>query len=179
MRRPPLVERAHECAERLGFERSCSDADGALLHVLASRRGLVRAGEIGTAAGVGAAWIASALHPGVPFVTCERDPLLVEEARRLFAADPDVHVLEGDWREVMPAQAPFDLLFVDGGHAKDVIETVLGLVVPGGTIVMDDFFLVPFDEPDPRRNRWLEHPEVVSLQVWTTPERRAVLAVRR
>ena len=69
--KPPLVVRAQALAAELGFEKSCTDEDGALLHVLAGRRGLLRAGEIGTGAGVGAAWIVSALSPGTPFVTVE------------------------------------------------------------------------------------------------------------
>lgn len=179
MRLPPLVARAQAAAAALEFERSCTDEDGALLHLLAARRGLLRVGEIGTGAGVGTAWLASALRPGVPLVTCDPDGRLVASARELFAGDPDVHVLHGDWRDVLPSEAPFDLLFADGGRSKDDPDAVLGLLAPGGTVVMDDFFLVPPDEPDPRRDRWLEHPEVVATQVWTTPERRAIVAVRR
>lgn len=175
---PPLVARAHELAAELGFERSCTDEDGALLHVLAARHGLTRAGEIGAGTGVGAAWIVSALAPGTPFVTVELDPTLAAAAARLFAGDPDVTVLQGDWRDVLPAEAPFDLLFVDGPPAKDDPEAVLGLVAPRGTIVMDDFTWDP-DEPDPRRDRWLGHPELTAVEVWTAPGRRAIVATRR
>jgi hypothetical protein len=44
---------------------------------------------------------------------------------------------------------------------------------------MDDFFLVPPAEPDPRRDRWLEHPELVCVDVATDPPRRMLVAVRR
>ena len=44
---PPLVVRARGVAEALGFSGSCTDEDGALLHVLAARRGILRVGEIG------------------------------------------------------------------------------------------------------------------------------------
>jgi predicted O-methyltransferase YrrM len=178
MRTPPLVDRARALAARVGFERSCTDEDGALLYVLAARGGLRRVGEIGTGAGVGTAWLASALPPGTAVVTVEVDEARALAAAELFAGDPDVTVHHGDWREVMPAEAPFDLLFVDGGRAKDAPDEVLGLVAPRGTIVMDDFTWDPA-EADARRDRWLEHPEVDAIEVWTTPGRRAIVAVRR
>jgi predicted O-methyltransferase YrrM len=170
---PPLVVRALALADALGFTKSSLPEDGALLHVLAGRRGVERAGEIGTGAGVGAAWIVSALPPGVPFFTCEPDPALAASAAELFADDPNVTVFAGPWREVLPAEAPFDLLFVDGGLVDDVV----GLLAPGGTAVLDDFW---FDvaEPDPRRDAWLRHPRLAAVEVWVTPQRRAIVAVR-
>lgn len=178
MRAPPLVARARALALELGFEKSCTDEDGALLHVLASRGALRRVGEIGTGAGVGTAWLASALPPGTPLATAERDEELAAAASRLFADDPDVTVHHGDWRDVLAAEAPFDLLFVDGGDAKDAPDDVLGLVAPRGTIVMDDFTWDP-GTPDERRDGWLTHPEVAAIEVWTAPGRRAIVAVRR
>ncbi len=147
------------------------------MHVLAGRRGLVRVGEIGTGAGVGAAWIVSALKPGTPFVTVELDRRLATAASALFADDPDVNVLSGSWAGVMPPQAPFDFLFADGGHAKDEPDEILGLVAPGGTVVMDDFTWDPA-EPDPRRDSWLSHPGVAAVEIWTAPGRRAIVATK-
>jgi predicted O-methyltransferase YrrM len=178
VKEPPLVARARALAAEHGFAKSCAPEDGALLHVLAGRRGILRAGEIGTGVGVGAAWIVSALPPGTGFVTAEADPHLASVAAALFADDPDVTVLEGDWRRVLPAEAPFDLLFADGGRAKEDPDAVIGLVAPGGTIVMDDFTW-PHAAPDPRRDAWLGHPEVSAVEVWTAPGRRAILATRR
>ena len=63
-------------------------------------------------------------------------------AARLFADDPDVHVLAGPWRDAPPAQAPFDLLFYDGGRKQfpeEEGEAVVELLAPGGTVVLDDF----------------------------------------
>lgn len=68
---PPLVARAEALAAISGFEKSCLPEVGALLHVLAARRGLLRAAEIGAGCGVGSAWIVSALAPGTPFFTVE------------------------------------------------------------------------------------------------------------
>jgi predicted O-methyltransferase YrrM len=174
--RPPLVRRAHALAEELGFSRSCRDEDGALLHVLAGARGVRRAGEIGTGAGVGTAWIASALAPGVPLVTVESDATLAAAASDLFAADHDIRVLAGGWRDLLPAEAPFDLLFVDGGKAKANPE-VVGLLAPGGTAYIDD--LTPGRiGPDPVRELWLGHPDLVSVEVVVSPEEAVVVAVR-
>jgi predicted O-methyltransferase YrrM len=175
---PPLVERAQALAARLGFERSCLDQEGMLLHLLAARRGVERAGEIGTGVGVGAAWIVSALDPAVTFVTVELDWRRAEAASTLFAEDRNVRVLSGSWRELMRPQAPFDLLFVDCGDAKDDPEAVVGLLTPGGTAVLVDF---RFDTglPDERRDPWVTHPDLLAAQLWVTCERPAIVAVRR
>jgi predicted O-methyltransferase YrrM len=178
METPPLVLRALALAEAHGFEKSCRPEDGALLHVLAARRGTARAAEIGTGAGVGAAWIVSALPPQVRFFTAETDPELAARAAELFADDPCVTVLAGAWRDSLPAEAPFDLLFVDASDAKDDPDAVVGLLSPGGTAVLDDFWHDPA-EPDPRRDGWLDHPLLSTIELWVTRERRALVAVRR
>ena len=68
---PPLVDRARSLAAQLGFEKSCRDDVGRLLHVLAARRGVERAAEAGGGTGLGTARIASALEPGVPLFTAD------------------------------------------------------------------------------------------------------------
>ncbi|MDX6490271.1 MAG: hypothetical protein QOD43_516 [Gaiellaceae bacterium] len=171
---PPLVERA------LPFERSCIPEVGRLLHVLAGQRGRARVGEIGTGTGVGAAWMVSALPPGVPFVTVELDADRAAAASRLFADDENATVLHGDWHELMPPQAPFDLLFYDGGgkqHPEVDGDAVIRLLAPGGTVVLDD--LTPGrPSPDPVRDFWLEHPELASIELLTTPKTAAILGIR-
>ena len=178
METPPLVERALALAAEHGFERSCRPEDGALLHVLAARRGITRAAEIGTGAGVGAAWIVSALPPQTPFFTAELDPGLAAGVADLFADDPNVTVSAGPWRASLPPEAPFDLLFVDADDAKDDVDAAIGLLAPGGTVVLDDFWLDPA-LPDPRRDAWLQHPLLTTIELWVTPERRTLVAVRR
>ena len=178
METPLLVGRALALAEAQGFEKSCTPEDGALLHVLASRRGIARAAEIGTGAGVGAAWIVSALPPRTPFFSAELDPELAARAAELFTSDPNVTIVAGPWRESLPSAAPFDLLFVDAPDAKDDVEAVIGLLAPGGTAVLDDFWADPA-LPDPRREAWLRHPLLTAIELWVTPERRALVAVRR
>ena len=173
---PALVGRALSLAARLGFDRSCRPEVGRLLHVLAARRGVRRAAEIGTGCGVGAAWILAALDPAVPFFTVELDAARACAAADLFRDDPNAHVLHGDWRRVLPAEAPFDLVFVDGGKAKADGEEVLALLAPRGTAVIDD--LSPdWPRPDPVRDFWLGHPELVAAEILTTRDTAAIVAV--
>lgn len=175
---PPIVARARAAASGLGGEDSSRDADKRLLHVLAARRGVARAAEIGTGAGVGTAWIASALEPGVPLFTAEPDPRRAAAARALFADDPDVHVLEGDWRDVLPSEAPFDVVFVEGGRAQDELDAVLGIAAPGATLVLDDLSR-DRARSDPRRALWLGDPRVVAVEVGTGGSACAIVAVVR
>lgn len=164
---PPLVERALELSELAGFTRSCSPETGRLLQVLAGQRGRTRVAEIGTGCGVGSAWILSALDPAVAFVTVELDRQRALEAAELLSGDENAKVVEGDWRKVLPAEAPFDLLFADGGRAKHH-EQVLDLLAPGGSLFLDD--LTPGHEGrDPVRELWLDHPRLLAVEVQISP----------
>ena len=173
------MTRALELERRLGFTHSSIPEVGRLLHVLAAQRGRTRVGELGTGCGVGAAWIVSALPPTIPFVTVEVDPTLAEAAAELFAEDENVTVLQGDWHELMPTEAPFDLLFLDSGkqHPEVDGQDVVGLLAPGATIVMDD--LTPGRPgPDPVREFWLNHPQIAALEILTTPGTAAIVGTR-
>jgi predicted O-methyltransferase YrrM len=172
---PPLVVRAEELAGRHGFTRSCEPEVGRLLHLLAAQRGRVRVGEIGTGVGVGAAWMVSALPPEVPFVTVELDDERWAAAAELFREDGHVRVLHGDWRELLPPEAPFDLLFVDSGPSK-ADPGLVGLVAPGGTVVLDD--LTPGRTDDPVRDLWLGHPDLAATELLVTPAMAVIVAVR-
>ncbi len=172
---PPLVRRALDLERELGFERSCAPEVGRLLHVLAAERGRGRVAEIGTGAGVGAAWIVSALPPQTPFLTAELDPVRAAAARGLFRDDPNVRVLEGDWRETLPPEAPFDLLFYDAAKAlrpEEDGELAAGLLAPGGLAVLDDLTA-------PVREFWLGRADLAATEVLTAPGAAAILAVRR
>ncbi len=176
---PPIVERALALAAARGFTRSCMAEVGALLHVLAARRGILRPGEIGTGCGVGAAWIVSALAPGVAFFTAEIDPDQAAATRELFAQDEAVTVLSGDWRETLPLEAPFDFLFLDAAKQRPDLdgEATLALLTPGATIVLDD--LTPGRTgTDPVRDFWLTHPDLVATELLLTPKSAAIVAVK-
>lgn len=178
METPPLVRRALALAQAHGLDESCRPEVGALLHVLAARRGTARVAEIGTRAGVAAAWIVSALPPQVPFFSAEPDPVLAARAAELFSDDPSVTVIPGPWRESLPPEAPFDLVVVGAGDAKDDADAVVGLLAPGGTAVLDDVWHEP-SPPDARRDAWLHHPLLSTIELWVRPGRRALVAVRR
>lgn len=180
MESPPLVERALRLAAELGFANSSSPETGRLLHVLAGTRGRTRVGEIGTGTGVGTAWIVSALDPSVSVVTVELDERRAAAAADLFAADENVRVLQGDWHEAMPPEAPFDLLFYDGGgkqHPERDGDDVVSLLAPRGLVVMDD--LTPGGpEPDPVRAFWLGHPELAAAELRVSEREAVIVAVR-
>jgi predicted O-methyltransferase YrrM len=172
---PPLVQRAHALAESLRFGRSCSPEAGRLLQVLAGQRGRTRVGEIGTGCGVGAAWILSALAPEVPFVTVERDEGRAAAVAELLSEDDQARVLLGSWTEVLPPEAPFDLLFADGGRSKEH-GALVALLAPGGTLVLDD--LTPGRPgPDPARELWLRHPRMAAIEVQLSLREAAIVAV--
>jgi len=194
---PPLVRQALEAAQRQGFEHSCIPEVGRLLGVLASHVGHGVVGEIGTGAGVGAAWMLSHLAATTRFVTVEADAERAAAARDLFRDQPNARVIHGDWRGIL-AHGPFDLLFVDAGPAKAspdkptegveaaeaAAETILRALRPGGMVVMDD--LCPEDywpreqrgRPDPVREFWLNDARVNATEVLTTPRTMAILATR-
>jgi predicted O-methyltransferase YrrM len=174
---PPLVDRALALAGRLGFERSCSPEAGRLLRVLAGQRGRTRVCEIGAGCGVGAAWILSALPPEVPFLTVELDEERAAAVAELLSEDPEARVLQGDWAALLPAEAPFDLLFADGGgQATKTDPGLLELLAPGGTLVLDD--LTPGRTgPDPVRELWLGHPRLAALELQLSAREAAIVAV--
>jgi predicted O-methyltransferase YrrM len=142
-----------------------------LLRVLAAGR---RCAETGTAFGEGAAAIASVAES---LVTVERDAERAAIAANRLATFGNVELLVGDWREHLPGRAPFDFLFFDAGkfdEAADAIE----LVAPGGLLLKDD--LTPGRPgPDPVRELLFDHPELIAVEVLTTPQTAAIVATRR
>jgi predicted O-methyltransferase YrrM len=170
---PPLVEQALALAERAGFEKSCSAETGRLLQLLASQRGRLRVAEIGSGCGVGSAWLLAGLAPEVPFLTVEPDDGRARAVAELLSGDENARVLHGDWLEVLPSEAPFDLLFADGGKCK-ANERLIDLLAPGGTIVMDDLTPGRATKGDPVRELWLGHPRLVATELRVS-EREAVI----
>jgi predicted O-methyltransferase YrrM len=144
-----------------------------LLAVLAAGK---RAAEIGTAFGLGAVALASTARE---VVTVELDPERAREARERLDGLPNVELLVGDWAELLPPRGPFELLFMDGGgykHDRDAAARMLELVAPGGLAVVDD--MTPEYGSDPVRDFFFGHPELVTVEILTTPETAALIASR-
>lgn len=149
----------------------------ALLRVLAAGR---RAAEIGTAYGEGAAAIA---ETAASLVTVEIDADRAAAARTRLEGCENVELLEGDWRELLPARAPFEFLFWDGGGWKhdpaSVGQEALDLVGSGGMLLSDDFTPGRSLESDPARQFLLRHPSLAAAEVTVAPEMAVIVAAKR
>jgi predicted O-methyltransferase YrrM len=142
-----------------------------LLTVLAAGK---RCAETGTAYGEGAAAIASVAES---LVTIESDPERAAVAAERLAGLQNVELIVGDWRDHLPSRAPFDFLFFDAGHLDQAPEAI-DLLALGGLFLKDD--LTPNRPgPDPVRELLLNHPELVAVEILTTPQTAAVIARRR
>jgi len=179
---PPLVGAARTLAAELEFDHSCSTGTGRLLATLAACvTGTV--GESGTGCGVGTAWLRTGLRDGSRIVTVERDPARASGAAWLFAGDPAVTVVAGEWT-ALREHGSFALFFLDGGGKLDGVDAVNDLVAAGGLVVMDDF--TPADgwppqydgRPDALRIAWLTDPRFTAVEVRVSPTESAILATR-
>lgn len=109
------VREGNPAGEESASPSACLDEAGSLLRALTTSPPQGRIGEVGTGAGVGAPWMAAGLADTAALITAELDARLAGATRDLFASYNNVEVITGDWRDVMPQRAPFDLLFFDGG----------------------------------------------------------------
>jgi predicted O-methyltransferase YrrM len=174
---PPRVWRAVENTRRAGFPLACTPEVGRLLQLCA--RGARRIGELGTAYGVGAAWIESGMGPGARLITVELDAERARSARELFADRPFVEVLTGDWSLCLE-RGPFDMLFSDGGPKRNPgdPEKLFPLLKPGGLVVLDDY-TAGYAQDDVSRKIWLSSRRYRALEVTLTPDASVILATRR
>jgi predicted O-methyltransferase YrrM len=179
---PELVVQALAAARRIGFPVTADDpghglgsaskpGTGRFLAVLAAGCTGGRIAELGTGAGIGSAWMATAMPADCTLVTTEIDPLRAVAAAEVLAADGRVQVLTGDWAALLPAHAPFDLIFADSGvRDQGTFGDLVGMLRPGGRIVMDDVtpqLALPDDSPfrdhDPKRELFATEARLV----WT------------
>ncbi len=143
----------------------------ALLRVLAAGRDVA---ELGTAFGEGAAAMAETAHS---VVTVELDPERAALARTRLARHGNVEPLEGDAYTLLRGRGPFGLVFADGG-AYDW-EAIVALVEPGGLIVKDDLTPGRAIEGDPVREFLLRDSRLAAIEILTTSQSAAIVAVRR
>ena len=181
---PLLVIRAQALAHQAGFAltreqagpgrpSACLPGVGRFLAVLAAGCVGGQIGELGTGAGIGAGWIASAMPADCKLITAEIDESLARAARELLAADPRIEVITGDALRVMPSRGPFDLLFADSGvRDHDSFAALVNSLRIGGRIVMDDVTperMLPPDSPlraiDIKRQFFSSEPHLVSTEV--------------
>jgi predicted O-methyltransferase YrrM len=175
---PEIVVRAEAAARRHGFALtrdegpgpSCSSpAAGRVLAVLAAQRPGARIAEIGTGVGMGAAWLSAGMDAASTLVTVEVDAGRAAVAAEVLGGDERITVVAGDARDELPGRAPFDLLFLDGGHPEPA--ALIDLLAPAGTLVVDDVTPVaalppdsPFRTRDPKRELFAD-PRLVSVEV--------------
>ena len=143
----------------------------ALLRVLAAGRDVA---ELGTAFGEGAAAIAETAR-SVVTVECDLERAAV--ARERLAGFANVEVLEGDAYELLRGRGPFGLVFADGGRYD--WEQILELLEPGGLLVKDDLTPGGPVEGDPVREFLLRDTRLAAVEILTTPQTAAIVAVRR
>jgi predicted O-methyltransferase YrrM len=177
---PILVRRALAAAERLGFSQSCSPEVGQLLRLMAGVHAEGQLLEIGTGAGVGAAWIATGMAPTCQLVTVEENLDRAQAAAAVFADVDTVEVVHGDWRQVdLPDQVR--LMFIDAraGKWSEQRRLVERLAV-GGMVVLDD--LTPQGsgwQGDPVRDWWHGQPDLVTTELAVNPRESVLLALKR
>ena len=110
-------------------------------------------------------------------VTVERDPERAAVAAERLRGLDNVELFVGDWRQFLPERAPFDFLFFDAGRFDEAPEAI-ELLAPGGLLLKDD--LSPdWEGPDPVRELLFGHPELVAVEILTTPQTAAVMVARR
>ena len=184
---PPLVERTVALSREMSFIASCAPPQGRLLQVLAAGREGGSIGETGTGCGVGLAWMVSTTSPATKFVSVEIDDERARACQAVFKDHANVEVLHGDWRQIMSC-APFDLAVLDGGgggkRKKDIPPNPKDLLVPGGTVVVDDLHPAldrwPPDRTleedefgrnvDRSREFWLDHPDLLTTEFRVHPQ---------
>jgi predicted O-methyltransferase YrrM len=189
---PPLVVTASRLAEARGFVgadggvSSCLPGVGVVLATLAASRVGGRIAEIGTAFGVGAAWLLSGMDSSASLVTVEVDDHRTTAALEVLSADERVTVIAGRWQNCLPGLAPFDLVFVDGGYVEHLAEDphttdmVVDLISVGGQLVLDDLTAEaewPDEwrgEADPKRELAFRHPLLIGAEFYVPDSTGAV-----
>lgn len=147
---------------------SSTPAAQLLLRVLAAGRDVA---ELGTAFGEGAAAMAETARS---VVTVERDPQRAAIARERLAPFANVEALEGDAYTVL--NGTFGLVFADDGGYD--WERIVKLTEVGGVIVKDDLTPGRAIDGDPVREFLLRDPRLAAVEILTTPETAAIVAVR-
>ena len=175
---PPRVWQAVEATRAGNFALACLPEAGRLLQLCAGLSGISRICELGTAYGIGAAWIESGMRPGATLLTIEHDAERARVAGGIFADNPAIEVAHGDWSLALE-RAPFDMLFSDSGvkRGRGDPDRLLPLLKPGALLVLDDF--TPGLSGDAAREMWLGHDAYDAVMVTLSDDAAAILARKR
>jgi predicted O-methyltransferase YrrM len=181
---PSLVQRAENLAEQMNYSDSTSREVGRLLQLLASQFLSGVLGEIGTGCGVASAWMVSALAPGASFFTVEANVARAAAARALFDAYPNVHVMHGEWRELLRL-GQFSLLYAGLESPRlSEPERLVQTLRTGGMVVLDRLNPVermPLDlrkNPDKLRDFFLNDSRLLATEVQVSSSEAVILATR-
>jgi len=142
--------------------------EGSLLTLLARLTNARRAVEVGTFTGYSALAIAEGLADDGQLITCDRDPVATEVAKRYFAQAPwgqRIELRMGAALETLATlEGPFDLAFLDAAKEEyiDYWELLLPKLRPGGLIIADNVLwsgrvLSPESRSDKAIVRFNEH----------------------
>jgi predicted O-methyltransferase YrrM len=194
---PPLVARANALCGEVGFPltreeagpgrpSACLPGVGRFLAVLAAGCHGGRIGELGTGAGVGSAWMASAMPADCTLITAEADESLANAARSVLAGDPRVEVISGDAATVLAERGPYCLLFADSGlRSPGQFSALVSWLRPGGRIVMDDLVALRALQPgspasdDLKRSFFASEPRLTWTEVVLPDLRNSLLVGTR
>jgi predicted O-methyltransferase YrrM len=139
---PAAIAEARYHADQLGVE-SITPASGAQLAVLAAISKAKNIVEAGTGAGVSGLWLLSASKDSI-LTTIDNEPEYQNVARKNFAAADipasRIRVITGKAKAVMGnmAESGYDLVFldIDPLELEDLLPTAVGLIRPGGALVV-------------------------------------------
>ena len=181
---PQNVIQAQKLSQKLGFEQSCSYELGRLIRTLVAQAKAGTVAEIGSGCGVSSSWMLSGLRDDQTFISIERNEVQHRGVKKLFEATSNATFIQGDWQNILK-HAPFELVFVDVGVAKDHgSKKVIAATAIGGLMILDDFTphkYWPKDwkgREDQRRARWLSHDCLVATEILLTERNSVILATR-
>ncbi|PXX53955.1 putative O-methyltransferase YrrM [Nocardia tenerifensis] len=143
---PPRVQAAHLAAAAADYQCSCTNRIGAMLRMLAATKpgGVIL--ELGTGAGVAAAWLLDGMNPDACLHTVEWDSVSSARARHVLRDDTraTVHCIDAQTYIDTYDGPLFDLIFADCAHP---LGPVVDLLAPGGLYVVDDLMQQTSWEP--------------------------------
>ena len=182
-RTPERVVKAKQLAMENDFNYSCLDEVGQLLAVLTASIKEGTIAEIGTGYGVGTAWMAINLNNEVSLISIDNDKSKINSVRTIFH-QKNVKFIHSDWHEILN-YAPFQLIFADGGKAKEQHPDILvEALTVGGMILIDDLTPIEYwpeewkGKADKVREYWLSHPYLQAVELRVTPKNSVIVATK-